>query len=81
MAKSKKTKNQMGRAIAGCLINVLVFPGLGSIIGGKTGTGAVQMILILVGFITMWFLIGIPILLLTWLWALITGINMIQDAE
>lgn len=80
MAKKDK-KSEMGRAIAGCLINVLVFPGLGSIIGGRVGTGVIQMILILIGIITVWFLIGLPILLIAWIWALITGIDMIQDAE
>ena len=74
-------KKDMGRAIAGCLINVMLFPGLGSIIGGRTSTGVIQIILGIVGWITVWFLIGLPILIVVWIWALITGIDMVQEAE
>lgn len=77
----KKSKPSQGIAIAGLLVNVLVIPGLGSIIGGRTNEGIIQLILFLVGIPLSFVLIGIPIVFASWVWALVTGIQLVKDAE
>lgn len=66
-------------AIIGLILNVLILPGLGSIIGGKTKTGIWQIILSVIGIILSFIIIGIPILIAVWIWGLITGIQIVQE--
>ncbi|MAH07950.1 hypothetical protein CMI38_06910 [Candidatus Pacearchaeota archaeon] len=68
-------------AIIALLLNVLVIPGLGSLIGGKTKAGIWQLILAVIGGLLSIILIGIPILIAAWIWGLVTGINLIQESN
>jgi len=68
-------------AIIALLLNVLVIPGLGSLIGGKTKAGIWQLILAVIGGLLSIILIGIPILVAAWIWGLVTGINLIQESN
>jgi TM2 domain-containing membrane protein YozV len=83
----KKTKGLKGKrpdktiAIIALLLNVLVIPGLGSLIGGKTKAGIWQLILAVIGGLLSIILIGIPILVAAWIWGLVTGINLIQESN
>ena len=78
-------------AIVGLILNILILPGLGSLIGGKTKQGVWQIALV-VGSLALGFLltltifgaiIGIPLIvggpMAGWIWSLVTGIQMIQE--
>ena len=81
----KSMKPSQGIAIAGLLINVLVLPGLGSIIAGKNNPGITQLVLTLVAvvldFTIIGLVIGIPLGIAVWIWALVTGIELVKEAE
>ena len=81
---AKKIKKIESAKIAGLIVN-LFLPGLGTIIAGKYDIGAIQLILALIGcFISMTFvgvIIGIPLYLAMWIWALITGIKSLKKQE
>ena len=83
MVTKKKTKKKVsqGLAIAALLINVLLIPGLGTIIAGRKSEGLFQLILLIIGIALSFFLIGIPIVILVWIWGLVTGIQLIKEAE
>jgi hypothetical protein len=81
-AKSGSTKgNTMGLAIVALILNILILPGLGTLIAGKIRTGVWQLVLAIVGFILSFILIGIPILIAAWIWGLVTGIMLIKEAK
>ena len=90
--KKKQNTDKLALPIVDLVVNVLVFPGLGSIIGGRINQGIWQII-ILLGSIILGILlivtlvgaiVGIPLLILgilaAWIWGLITGIQLIQEA-
>ncbi len=68
-------------AIIALLLNLLILPGLGSLIAGKTRQGLWQVILTVIGLILMIIIIGIPIILVAWIWGIITGANLIKEAQ
>lgn len=78
-----------GRAITGLVLNIF-FPGVGSLIGGHAGAGIVQLILWILSIIIMTvgtFLAGLGgaalgyiVYLVAWIWALITGIQMVKSS-
>lgn len=74
-------KTSKGVAIAALLLNVLLLPGLGSIIAGRTTEGVIQLVLTLVGIPLSLFLVGIPLIIAAWIWALVTSIQILQEAE
>ena len=80
MAEEKKKPSQ-GIAIAALLLNILVLPGLGSLIGGRTTEGVLQLVLFIIGIPLCLVLIGIPLVIAMWIWALVTGIQIIKEAE
>lgn len=81
--RKKITKKKMSQnmAIAALLVNVLLMPGLGTIISGRTSEGLLQLILLVLGLALSVFLIGIPIIMLVWVWGLVTGIQLIKEAQ
>ncbi len=78
MAKGKITE---ALAIVCLLLNILLMPGLGSIIAGKTGQGIAQLILFIIGIPLSFILIGIPLIIASWIWALVTGIQIVKEAK
>lgn len=80
MALTDKKPDSQGLAIAGLLLNILIFPGVGSLIGGKQKTGLSQVILAAISLPLMLILVGFITMLVAWVWALITGIQMVQEA-
>jgi TM2 domain-containing membrane protein YozV len=70
-----------GTALAGLLVNTLCLPGLGSIIGGRTSTGIGQMLLFLIGCLLLIFVVGAPMILSAWIWGLVTGIDVMNQAK
>ncbi len=79
--KTTKKKVSQSMAIAALLLNVLLMPGLGTIIAGRTSEGLLQIILLVVGLALSFFLVGIPIVILVWIWGLVTGVQLIKEAE
>ena len=74
-------KVSQGMAIAALLLNILVLPGLGSLIAGRTREGVIQLVLYIIGIPLIFVLIGIPIMIGAWIWGLVTGIQIVQDSE
>ena len=89
---SQEVENNQTLAIIGLLLNIFI-PGTGSLIGGRTNEGILQLSILFgsvaVGFVLtitiIGAIIGIPILILgpliAWIWGLITGVQMIMDAN
>ena len=75
----------LGVAIAALLLNVLVWPGLGTLIGGRTGEGLTQGLLTLLGFFLIFTIILIPVSILLfagmWIWGLVTGVQLVNQAN
>lgn len=82
-------------AIVGLILNILILPGLGSLIGGRTQEGIWQLVLVVGGAILMFvgmlliiILIGFVIIPLAglamlagWAWGIVTGVQMVQAAQ
>ncbi|MBW2982790.1 hypothetical protein KY327_00640 [Candidatus Woesearchaeota archaeon] len=81
--KSGNDKQQLsqGMAIAALLLNILVLPGLGTIIGGDTNNGVIQLVLFIVGIPLAFVIVGIPLMIAMWIWALVSGIQMVKEAD
>lgn len=78
--KSKEPISQ-GLAIVALLLNILVLPGLGSIIGGRTKEGVIQLVLFIVGIPLSFILIGLPLMFGMWIWAIVTGVQIVKEAK
>jgi TM2 domain-containing membrane protein YozV len=78
--RAPRVTKQHKLAIAGLIVNLFI-PGLGSIIGKKKREGIVQLIIFIVGVILSPILIGIPVVIAMWIWALVTSIQMVIEAE
>lgn len=92
---SRNKKLSEGMALAGLILNILILPGLGSIINEKIKEGVWQIILVVIGVIfifigalnlnTMfgWSFLGCGIILAAagWIWGLITGIRLVKESK
>ncbi len=76
-----KKKPSQGIAIVALILNILVLPGLGSIIGGRTRDGIIQLVLFLVGIPLSLILVGIPLVIAMWIWGIVTGVQLVKEAE
>ena len=100
MAKKKSSVKNKGNennsesmAIVALILNVLVLPGLGTIIGGKTDEGVWQIVLVVGSVIVgalltvtiIGAIIGIPLMILGplagWIWGLISGIQLVKESQ
>ncbi len=93
-SKSNKKPSE-GMALAGFIINIIILPGLGSIINEKIKEGVWQIILVIIGVILIivgavtlhstigWGLLGLGITLVSaaWIWGLITGIRLVKESK
>ena len=70
-----------GTALAGLLLNAIMLPGLGSLVGGKTTEGLLQLTLLFVGFPLAFVLVGIPMVITAWVWGIVTGVRMLQESK
>jgi TM2 domain-containing membrane protein YozV len=68
------------QAMLALLLN-LVAPGVGSIVGGRTVEGILQLVLLLIGLPLCFILVGIPLCIATWGWALSTGLRVMNEAS
>ena len=78
-AKPMRQGGNKNLAIAALLIN-LIIPGLGTIIGGNTKTGLIQLIVLIIGMLLKVFGIGFIIVAVAWVWALVTSIQALRRA-
>lgn len=79
-APVKKRGMSQGLATLALILNV-IFPGIGSLIGGKIKTGIFQIVLI----VAVLFFFPLPIGILVWIgdviWAIVTGVKMVQESQ
>ena len=83
-SKKKKTrKKSLTLAIVALVLNAVIYPlpGIGSLVGGKVRAGIWQLALGIIGDLLFVFWIGIPIWLVAWVWGVITGAKLIQEAQ
>lgn len=83
MAKKKISK---GIGIATILLNVLILPGLGTLIASIEDkkyqkTGILQLVLFLIGIPLAFVIIGIPLMIAMWIWALVTSIEVLKNIK
>lgn len=73
-------------AIVALLLNLLILPGLGSLIGSRFREGTWQVILSVIGFILFFSYpgvinLGTPVLFVAWVWGIITGVILLQKSR
>lgn len=73
--------NSQGLAIVCLLLNVLLLPGLGSLIGGKKKEGIWQLVLVIISIPLAIILIGFLTGLAAWVWGIITGVQIVKEAD
>jgi len=79
-------KKKIGEStiVAGIIVNIFL-PGLGTIIFGEKETGIIQLVLSLTGVVLVatiiGAIIGYPLWIALWIWALITGIKTLNDSR
>jgi hypothetical protein len=70
-----------GQAVASMFLNAMVCPGVGSLVGGKTGTGLAQLSLFLFGLPLAVIAVGVPLVVGAWVWGIATGAQLIAEAR
>jgi hypothetical protein len=70
----------MGVAIVALLLNALLWPGLGSLVGGDQ-VGWAQGFLFLLGVLLLMIFIGIFIVIPVWIWGIVTGVQLINRSS
>ena len=70
-----------GQAVASMFLNAMVCPGVGSLVGGRTGTGLAQLSLFLLGLPLAIIAVGVPLVLGAWVWGIATGAQLIAEAR
>ena len=70
-----------GQAVASMFLNAMVCPGVGSLVGGKTGTGLAQLSLFLIGLPLAVIAVGVPLVVGAWVWGIATGAQLIAEAR
>lgn len=90
VAVKSSNKASLGLSIIALILNVVFVAGLGTLIAGKSKSGAWQLILFIVGAILVSLAyaydigvlyIGSPLMLAAWIWGLVSGIKLIQDCR
>ncbi|MBI2630326.1 hypothetical protein HYW76_04440 [Candidatus Pacearchaeota archaeon] len=104
MAKRKKRvvksrrivrkKSNIGLAVLSLILNIIILPGLGTLIGKRIKEGITQIVLSLGSIIILLVLnymnsafsdIAIPLFMLvlaiSWLWGILSGVKLIRAAE
>ena len=74
---------EQSTAIVALILNILIWPGLGSLVGGEQvgwaqGFLALFAVLLIVTIIGM--VVGIPLWVGMWAWGIVTGVQLIQRA-
>jgi len=70
-----------GQAVSAMFLNAMVCPGVGSMVGGKTGVGLAQLSLFLIGIPLAVLAIGLPMIVAAWTWGIATGAQLIAESR
>ncbi len=81
MVKKRRKKVSQELAIVCLILNIIILPGLGTLIGRKTKTGIWQLILFGGGVALLIVVIGIPMIIAAWIWGIVSGVKLIQESE
>jgi TM2 domain-containing membrane protein YozV len=68
------------QAVVGLVLNLCI-PGAGSLVAGKPGPGVAQLAMLIAGLPLCFVIVGFPIVFAAWLWALMTGVQAMQEAK
>jgi TM2 domain-containing membrane protein YozV len=68
------------QAVVGLVLNLCI-PGAGSLVAGKPGPGIAQLAMLIAGLPLCFVFVGFPIVFASWLWALMTGVQAMQEAK
>jgi len=63
------------------LVLNLCIPGVGSLVAGKPAAGIGQFAMLVAGLPLCFIFVGFPIVFAAWLWALMTGVQALQEAK
>lgn len=96
-SKKSSTSPQKGRiseglAVVCIILNIVILPGLGTLIGGKTKEGLWQLLLLFGGLVlgilltaTIGAVIGIPLAIAgplgAWIWGIVSGVQLIKGSQ
>ena len=82
--KSKKCSKTW--SIVGLLVNIIVIPGLGTLIGGgrsRRNSGIVQLVLSLISYLLIFTMvgaiIGFPLILAMWIWSIVDMARAVME--
>jgi hypothetical protein len=74
---------EQGTAIIALILNIIIWPGLGSLIAGEQ-VGWIQGFLTLFGLVLVLtifgIVVGVPLMVGMWIWGIVTGAQLIQRA-
>lgn len=92
-----KAKPSMALAIAALILNAMVLPGLGTLLGGRIKIGVVQVVVCVSGFVLGIFgfviallapILGLFLAMLggimvvsVWVWAMVSGVMLVREAN
>ena len=77
---TKPASGRQTRAVIGIVLNLIIMPGLGTIVGGDTRTGLWQIFLVIVGAVTAAWLVGFILIFAAWVWAIVSSVEQLQRA-
>ncbi len=67
-------------AVVALILNIF-FPGVGTLVLGQTTPGIIQLVLWIVSIPLMFILIGFPLYLAVWIWALVLSIQSFSNSR
>jgi TM2 domain-containing membrane protein YozV len=65
-------------AVLGLILN-LIIPGVGSLVIGQTQAGIIQLVLLILSVPLSFVLIGIPLAIAVWVWALVVSVQSFSN--
>lgn len=79
----KKQNKSLTLAVIGLILNIFPFPGIGSMVAGKTRAGISQFVLGMVGVILtlVYTGVGFVLTIIAFVWGIVTGINLINEGK
>lgn len=74
-------RQSSGQAAGALILNALLCPGVGSLVGGRTKTGLAQMMLFFIGLPLLVVTVGAPLMMAAWIWGVATGAQLLAEAR
>ncbi|MDI3473963.1 MAG: hypothetical protein PWR30_286 [Candidatus Woesearchaeota archaeon] len=79
MAATKKVKGTL--ALASLILNMAI-PGVGSLVAEKKNEGTWQLILLILGVLLILFpFVGVPLIIIAWIWGVLTSVKLVKQAD